>query len=108
VPNERDNSETIKLVGRSKNIDLAKERIDKLIETNMKLNTNDGENTTSAVGRGSANNNNGNSSFDTVVKMAIPVDKYRQLAQRQSPALKKIYVRLGDCNTTDWSDLLLN
>ncbi len=92
VPNERENSETIKLVGRKKNIEAAKERIEKMIETNMKLNANDGESTSNNSGRGGANNNGSNNTFDTVVKMSIPVDKYRQLAQRQSPALKKIYV----------------
>jgi rRNA processing protein Krr1/Pno1 len=94
VPNERDNSETIKLVGRKKNIDAAKERIDKMIETNVKLNANDAENTSNSGGRGGANNNS-NNTFDTVVKMSIPADKYRQLAQRQSPALKKIYAQTG-------------
>jgi hypothetical protein len=101
VPNERDNSETIKLVGRKKNIDAAKERIDKMIETNVKLNANDAENTSNSGGRGGANNNS-NNTFDTVVKMSIPTDKYRQLAQRQSPALKKIYVSVECSAVTDY------
>lgn len=100
VPNERDNSENIKLIGRKKNIDAAKERIAKMIETNVKLNANDAENTGNTGGRAGANNNS-NNTFDTVVKMTIPVDKYRQLAQRQSPALKKIYVGVECTAVTD-------